>query len=42
VKAVVDTNVVAYVLLGTPKFVAETREFWNQADERRSTRSSWR
>lgn len=32
-KAVVDTNVVAYFLLGTPKFVAEAREFWNQADE---------
>ncbi len=33
VKAVVDTNVVAYFLLGTPKFVAEAREFWNHADE---------
>jgi predicted nucleic acid-binding protein len=33
VKAVVDTNVVAYFLLGTPKFVMEAREFWNQADE---------
>src|SRR5450432_2444577 len=33
VKAVVDTNVVAYFLLGTPKFVNEAREFWNQADE---------
>jgi len=33
VKAVVDTNVVAYFLLGTPKFVTEAREFWNQADE---------
>ena len=32
-KAVVDTNVVAYFLLGTPKFVAEAREFWNRADE---------
>ena len=32
-KAVVDTNVIAYFLLGTPKFVAEAREFWNQADE---------
>jgi len=32
-KAVVDTNVVAYFLLGTPKFVAEARQFWNQADE---------
>jgi predicted nucleic acid-binding protein len=33
VKAVVDTNVVAYFLLGTPKFVAESLEFWNHADE---------
>jgi predicted nucleic acid-binding protein len=33
VKVVVDTNVVAYFLLGTPKFVAEARTFWNQADE---------
>ena len=32
-KAVVDTNVVAYFLLGTPKFVAEASEFWNRADE---------
>ena len=32
-KAVVDTNVVAYFLLGTPRFVAEAREFWNQADQ---------
>jgi predicted nucleic acid-binding protein len=33
VKAVVDTNVVAYFLLGTPKFVAEARDFWNHADD---------
>lgn len=33
VKAVVDTNVVAYFLLGTAKFVAESRAFWQQADE---------
>jgi len=33
VKVVVDTNVVAYFLLGTPKFVTEARIFWNQADE---------
>jgi predicted nucleic acid-binding protein len=33
VRAVVDTNVVAYFLLGTPKFVAEARAFWSQADE---------
>lgn len=32
-KAVVDTNVVAYFLLGTPKFIDETRAFWNQAEE---------
>jgi predicted nucleic acid-binding protein len=33
VKTVVDTNVVAYYLLGTSKFVAEAREFWNSAGE---------
>jgi predicted nucleic acid-binding protein len=33
VKTVVDTNVVAYFLLGTPKFAAEAREFWHHADE---------
>jgi predicted nucleic acid-binding protein len=33
VKTVVDTNVVAYFLLGTPKFIDETRAFWNQAEE---------
>jgi predicted nucleic acid-binding protein len=33
VRAVVDTNVVAYFLLGTPKFVAEARTFWNHADD---------
>ena len=32
-KAVDDTNVVAYFLLGTPKFVTEAREFWSRADE---------
>ena len=32
-KAIVDTNVVAYFLLGTPKFVTEAREFWSRADE---------
>ena len=32
-KAVVDTNVVAYFLLGTPKFASEAREFWDQAEE---------
>jgi predicted nucleic acid-binding protein len=33
VRAVVDTSVIAYFLLGTPKFVAEARTFWNHADE---------
>ncbi len=33
VKAVVDTNVIAYFLLGTPKFATEARSFWDQADE---------
>jgi predicted nucleic acid-binding protein len=33
VKVVVDTNVVAYFLLGTQKFVSETRAFWKEADE---------
>ena len=32
-KTVVDTNVVAYFLLGTPKFATESRDFWNHADE---------
>lgn len=32
-RTVVDTNVVAYFLLGTPKFAAESRAFWHQADE---------
>lgn len=32
-KLVVDTNVVAYFLLGTEKFVAEARTFWREADE---------
>jgi predicted nucleic acid-binding protein len=30
VRAVVDTNVVAYYLLGTPDFVSEAGEFWRQ------------
>jgi predicted nucleic acid-binding protein len=33
VNVVVDTNVVAYFLLGTPKFAAEARAFWREADE---------
>ena len=32
-KIVIDTNVVAYFLLGTEKFAAETRAFWKEADE---------
>jgi predicted nucleic acid-binding protein len=32
-KAVVDTNVVAYYLLGTEPFVEETRRFWRGVDE---------
>ena len=32
-RAVVDTNVIAYYLLGTPEFAAETRRFWEGARE---------
>ena len=32
-KAVVDTNVVAYYLLGTEPFVAEARQFWRIVEE---------
>jgi predicted nucleic acid-binding protein len=32
-KAVVDTNVVAYYLLGTEPFVDEVRQFWRTVDE---------
>jgi predicted nucleic acid-binding protein len=32
-RAVVDTNVIAYYLLGTPAHVAETRRFWEEASE---------
>ena len=32
-KAVVDTNVVAYYLLGTEPFVEEVRRFWRTVDE---------
>jgi predicted nucleic acid-binding protein len=32
VKAVVDTNVVAYYLLGTEPFVEEARQFWRTVD----------
>jgi len=33
VKAVVDTNVVAYFLLGTEPFVDEVRQFWHAVRE---------
>jgi predicted nucleic acid-binding protein len=33
VKAVVDTNVVAYYLLGTEPFVEEVRRFWRTVEE---------
>ena len=32
-KAVVDTNVVAYYLLGTEPFVEEARQFWRSVEE---------
>jgi len=32
-RAVVDTNVVAYLLLGTEPFVGEVRRFWNAVRE---------
>ena len=32
-KAVVDTNVVAYYLLGTEPFVEEVRQFWRTVEE---------
>lgn len=32
-KAVVDTNVVAYYVLGTPEFDAEVREFWRRVED---------
>jgi predicted nucleic acid-binding protein len=33
VKAVVDTNVVVYYLLGTEPFVEEVRQFWRTVEE---------
>jgi predicted nucleic acid-binding protein len=33
VKAVVDTNVTAYYVLGTPEFDAEVGEFWRRAED---------
>lgn len=32
-KAVVDTNVIAYYLLGTPDFASHVRRFWKQTSE---------
>lgn len=32
-RAVVDTNVVAYYLLGTPEFASEARQFWEKVRE---------
>jgi predicted nucleic acid-binding protein len=33
VKAVVDTNVIAYYVLGTPEFDEEARAFWRKVDD---------
>ena len=33
VKAVVDTNVIAYYVLGTPEFDGEVRAFWHRVDD---------
>ena len=33
VRAVVDTNVIAYYVLGTPEFDEEVRAFWRRVDE---------
>ncbi len=32
-RAVVDTNVTAYYVLGTPEFDAEVREFWRRVED---------
>ena len=32
-RAVVDTNVIAYYALGTPEFDAEVREFWRRVED---------
>jgi len=32
-RAVVDTNVIAYYLLGTPEFASEARQFWENVRE---------
>jgi predicted nucleic acid-binding protein len=33
VRAVVDRNVIAYYVLGTPEFDAEVREFWRRVED---------
>jgi predicted nucleic acid-binding protein len=33
VSAVVDTNVTAYYVLGTPEFDPEVREFWCRVED---------
>jgi predicted nucleic acid-binding protein len=33
VRAVVDTNVIAYYVLGTPEFDAEVRAFWHRVED---------
>jgi predicted nucleic acid-binding protein len=33
VRAVVDTNVIAYYALGTPEFDTEVREFWRRVED---------
>ena len=32
-RAIVDTNVIAYYVLGTPEFDAEVREFWRRVED---------
>ena len=32
-RAVVDTNIIAYYVLGTPEFDAEAREFWRRVED---------
>jgi predicted nucleic acid-binding protein len=39
-KAIVDTNVIAYYLLGTPEFGGEAQAFWRATDELLAP-SSW-
>lgn len=33
IKAVVDTNVIAYYLLGTPNFIDEVQKFWGRISD---------